>query len=153
MTIAFYSKDMPVPLRGTEITNAILELLAVTRWEKLNYLIVDMPPGLGDTFLETIKLFDHGKYVVVTTPSILSVSVVRRLIMLLNEQNLKVVGIIENMKDPQSNNVIENLAKEMRIRYLGWIGYYPEVNKCIGNPNELLNTKFARDLSKIIKTL
>ena len=46
MSITYYSLDKPAPLRGVDVSNSIIELLAITRWEELDYLIIDMPPGI-----------------------------------------------------------------------------------------------------------
>jgi len=153
MTIVYYSKEMPVPLRGEEITDAIVELLAITRWGDLDVLVIDMPPGLGDTFLDTIKLFERGKYVIVTTTSPLSVSVVKRLVTVLKEQNLEILGLVENMREESANKIAKLLAEDLGINYLGSIGYYPEVDSLLGYPDKILSSRFANDLSKIIEKI
>ncbi|MBC8498885.1 P-loop NTPase, partial [Candidatus Bathyarchaeota archaeon] len=51
MSITFYSQDKPAPLRGADTSNVTIELLAITRWGNLDYLIVDMPPEIGDATL------------------------------------------------------------------------------------------------------
>ena len=56
MSITHYSLDKPAPLRGADVSNAIIELLAITRWGELDYLIIDMPPGIGDATLDVIRL-------------------------------------------------------------------------------------------------
>jgi len=61
MSITHYSLDEPAPLRGVDVSNAIIELLAITRWEDLDYLIIDMPPGIGDATLDTIRLIPKVK--------------------------------------------------------------------------------------------
>ncbi|MDX2342228.1 MAG: P-loop NTPase, partial [Acidimicrobiia bacterium] len=56
MSVAFFAGDAAVPLRGEATTSALLELLAITRWGDIDVLILDMPPGLGDTSLDVIRL-------------------------------------------------------------------------------------------------
>jgi ATP-binding protein involved in chromosome partitioning len=68
MSITHYSLDKPAPLRGADVSNAIIELLAIIRWEELDYLVVDMPPGIGDATLDTIRLVPKLEFVVITTP-------------------------------------------------------------------------------------
>lgn len=152
MTIAYYSKDHPTPLRGKEITDVILEILSITRWGTLDYLIIDMPPGLGDTFLDTIRFFRRGEYIIVSTPSRLSMSVVRRLIQLLKEQNMKILGLIENMKHGEESSLVR-LAVEFGIKYLGKINFYPDLDEKIGNPDLLLESKFAQELGEIVEEI
>ena len=62
MSIVHYSSDEPVPLRGADASNAIIELLAITRWETLDYLIIDMPPGIGDATLDMIRLIPRIEF-------------------------------------------------------------------------------------------
>jgi ATP-binding protein involved in chromosome partitioning len=58
MSITYYSLDKPAPLRGADVSDAIIELLAITRWGELDHLIIDMPPGLGDATLDMIRLIE-----------------------------------------------------------------------------------------------
>ncbi len=55
MSIVYFTGDNPAPLRGIDISNAMLELLVVTRWGALDFLIVDMPPGVGDAMMDVIR--------------------------------------------------------------------------------------------------
>ena len=45
MSIVYFTEDKPSPFRGIDISNIIIELLAITQWGELDYLIIDMPPG------------------------------------------------------------------------------------------------------------
>ena len=47
MSIIYFTEDKPSPFRGIDISNIIIELLAITQWGKLDYLIIDMPQELG----------------------------------------------------------------------------------------------------------
>ena len=112
MSIVYYSEDKPTPLRGMEISDALIELLAITRWEDLDFLIIDMPPGMGDQFLDVLRFLRKGEFLVVATPSKLAINVVKKLLELLKEQNLKIVGIVENMTF-DGGEEIRKLAKEL----------------------------------------
>src|SRR4030042_3567023 len=83
MSIIYYSRDHAVPLRGFEVSNALIELLSITRWEKLDYLILEMPPGIGDVTLDLIRLIKNTQFLIVTTPSKLAFETVRKLVSLL----------------------------------------------------------------------
>ena len=48
MSLVYYVGDRAAPLRGADVSNALIELLAVTQWGTLDFLIIDMPPGIGD---------------------------------------------------------------------------------------------------------
>jgi ATP-binding protein involved in chromosome partitioning len=69
LSIIYYAGDNPSPLRGVDISNAMIELLAITQWGSLDFLIVDMPPGIGDIILDTIRLMKRAEFLIVTTPS------------------------------------------------------------------------------------
>ncbi len=56
MSLVYFVGDNPAPLRGADVSNALIELLAVTQWGALDYLIIDMPPGIGDAVLDLVRL-------------------------------------------------------------------------------------------------
>jgi ATP-binding protein involved in chromosome partitioning len=61
MSITHFALDKPAPLRGADVSDAIIELLAITLWGDLDYLIIDMPPGLGDATLDVIRFVEGIK--------------------------------------------------------------------------------------------
>ncbi|HIP89096.1 MAG TPA: ATP-binding protein [Thermococcus paralvinellae] len=150
MSIVFYSEDKPTPLRGQEISDALIELLAITRWEELDFLIIDMPPGMGDQFLDVLRFLKRGEFLVVATPSKLAVNVVRKLLELL--QGLKIIGIVENMKLNDERD-IQELAEEFGVPYLAGIPLYKDLDAKIGNVKELLNSEFAEKVREIAEKL
>jgi len=145
MSVAYYAGENPLPLRGHEISSAIREVLTITRWENLDYLLIDMPPGMSDEFLEVLTYIKTTQLLLITTPSILSIVSLKRLAKLVQR---KIVGIIENMTEKPSQEVLE-LAEEMGTKYLGNIPYTPEIENHIGNPHKILQTPFGKALTKI----
>jgi ATP-binding protein involved in chromosome partitioning len=152
MSIVYFSQDKPAPLRGTDITNVIIELLAITQWGELDYLIIDMPPGIGDETLDVIHLIKKSKFVVVSTPSKVALGAVDKLLNILKELKLPVLGIIENMKNNESS-LIFDYAKKNDFKYLGSVVYDRDLEGAIGFPDKLTNTSFMKDLQKVIKNL
>jgi len=148
MSIVYYSEDKPTPMRGMEISDALIELLAITRWDELDYLIIDMPPGLGDQFLDVLRFLRRGEFLVVATPSKLSLNVVEKLLTLLKERKHRVLGIVENLKLDEERN-IEELAKKFDVPYLTGIPLYSDLEEKIGKPDELLKTEFAERIRKV----
>ncbi|ASJ01450.1 Mrp/NBP35 family ATP-binding protein [Thermococcus gorgonarius] len=148
MTIAYYTEDRPTPLRGKEISDALIELLTITRWDELDYLVIDMPPGLGDQLLDVLRFLKRGEFLVVATPSKLALNVVRKLVQLLLEEKHRVLGIVENMKLDEEKDV-EALAKEFGIPYLAGIPFYPDLDARIGNVDELMKTEFAERIKEV----
>ena len=152
MTIVYYTENKPTPLRGKEVSDALIELLTITRWDELDYLVIDMPPGLGDPFLDVLRFLKRGKFIVVATPSKLALNVVEKLIQLLKEENREILGIIENMKLDEEEDV-KNLAKRHGINYLLGVPFYRDLEEKIGKVEELLKTPFADKLREVIKVL
>jgi len=69
MSIGFLvDEESPVIWRGPMITQALTRLLQETRWENLDYLIVDLPPGTGDIHLTLAQRMPVSAALIVTTP-------------------------------------------------------------------------------------
>ena len=152
MSIVYFTEDKPAPLRGIDITNVIIELLAITQWGELDFLIIDMPPGIGDETLDLIKLVKRSEFLVITTPSKVSIAAVEKLLKILKEQKLPILGIIENMKMKDSSFISDNISK-MKLNYLNSIIFDSSLEESIGNPDKLTNTSFMNDLDSIVKNI
>ena len=152
MSIVYYSEDKPTPMRGMEISDALIELLAITRWDELDYLIIDMPPGLGDQFLDVLRFLKRGEFLVVATPSKLSMNVVEKLLTLLREREHRILGIVENLKLDDEKD-IEKLAKRFKMPYLTGIPLYRDLEDKIGKPDELLKTTFAERIREVAEKI
>lgn len=149
MSITHYSLDEPAPLRGEDVSNAIIELLAITRWGELDYLVVDMPPGIGDATLDTIRLIPRIEFVVVTTPSRVAYQSVRRMILLLKELGIPMSGVVENMVMKPSDYVESDVLK-LGLDYLGSIEYDEAVEKSLGDVDALSETGFYKRVGEIL---
>ena len=149
MSIVFFTEDKPSPFRGIDISNIIIELLAITQWGELDYLIIDMPPGIGDETLDIIRYVKTSKFLVVTTPSKVSMGAVNKLLRMLKELKLPVIGIVENMKMTDSD-YIKDIISKMKLSYLNSISFDHELEQSIGNAEKLLETGFMKDFEKII---
>jgi ATP-binding protein involved in chromosome partitioning len=149
MSITYFSGDAPTPLRGTDISNAMLELLAITQWGTLDFLIVDMPPGIGDAAMDTIRWLKRAEFLVITTASKVALETVKKVIRMLEELRMPVIGVIENMKLKESSRVHEAL-KEYNVPFLGAIGFDTNLEDSIGDVDALLETKAAAQLREIV---
>ena len=149
MSIVYYSGDYASPLRGADISNALIELLAITRWNKLDFLIIDMPPGISDATLDLIRFIKRIKFLIVTTPSRLAFETVRKLTNLLTELKIPITGIIENMKMKESV-FIRQQVESKGITFLGEIPFDIELEEAIGNVNKLSETVFGKKMREII---
>ena len=148
MSIVYYSGECATPLRGADTSNALIELLSVTRWGKLDFLVIDMPPGIGDATLDLIRFIKKIEFLIVTTPSQLAFETVRKLVSLLKELGIPVIGVVENMKMDNSSR-IEEKTRKLGVKFLEGIPYDSEVEKAIGNSNKLLNTILAEKVREV----
>ncbi|MFN4217833.1 MAG: P-loop NTPase [Candidatus Bipolaricaulia bacterium] len=144
MSIVYYAGKNPAPLRGPDLTNALIELLAITRWGELDFLIVDMPPGLGDTTLDAMQLLKNPSFLVVTTPSRIAQETVSKLIALLSELNIPILGIIENMRRSSGRE-----RASFGVRLVGDLPFDEELEDTLGDPGKFLKTQFAQKLREI----
>lgn len=148
VSIIYYSGEKASPLRGADVSNALIELFSIVRWGKLDVLVIDMPPGIGDATLDLIRLIKNVKFLIVTTPSQLAFETVRKLVGLLKEQRISVIGVIENMKMDDSSAIQQETLK-LGVKFLGQIPYDAEVEETIGNTNKLSSTMFAKKVNEI----
>lgn len=152
MSMSFFSKDRPLPLRGADISSAMIELLAVTRWGELDVLVVDMPPGLSDAALDVVRLIGRAESVLVTTPSRVSFSAVERMIRLLQELDAGMMGVLENMRRDGAS-FVEAKAVKAGAPYLGAVRFDPALEGAIGSPERLLACAAAGDLRPLVRGL
>jgi len=148
MSITYYSGDLAAPLRGTDVSNALIELLSITIWGKLDYLILDMPPGIGDVTLDLIRLLPNTRFLIVTTSSQLAFETVKKFVGLLEEMKMPVIGVVENMKMNNSDD-IHLQADKLGLKFLAVIPYDAEVESAIGDAEKLLGTALANGVKKI----
>ncbi len=148
MSITHFALDKPTPLRGADVSDAIIELLAVTLWGDLDSLVIDMPPGLGDATLDVIRFVEDIRFLVVTTPSKLAYETVRKQLVLLKRLRVPVIGVIENMIRKPSDYVRFSVENDGAL-YLGAIAYDEGPEESLGDEARLKETKFHAEASKL----
>jgi ATP-binding protein involved in chromosome partitioning len=112
MSIGFLvDADQPMAWRGPMVTSALNQLLRQTRWDDLDYLIVDMPPGTGDIQLTLSQQVPVSGAVIVTTPQDIALLDARKGLQMFRKVSVPVLGIIENM----STHVCSNCGHEEAI--------------------------------------
>jgi len=90
-------EDTPMIWRGPMVTQALEQLLKDTNWKDIDYLIVDLPPGTGDTQLTLAQKVPVSGAVIVTTPQDISLLDARKGLKMFEKVEVPVLGIIENM--------------------------------------------------------
>jgi ATP-binding protein involved in chromosome partitioning len=98
MSIGFLiDAEQPMVWRGPMVTQALVQLLETTRWGELDYLVVDMPPGTGDTQLTLSQRVPVSGAVIVTTPQDIALLDARKGLRMFEKVEIPVLGIVENM--------------------------------------------------------
>jgi ATP-binding protein involved in chromosome partitioning len=152
MSLIYYSGDQAAPLRGAETSNALIELLAVTLWGKLDFLVIDSPPGIGDAMLDLVRLVPRIEFLIVTTPSKLAFETVKKQIQLLKELKIPIVGVVENMKMAPSE-IVKQGTERLGVRLLSEVPFDQAVEAAIGSPQQLLATKLGEKVQQIAQTV
>lgn len=112
MSIGFLiEEDTPMIWRGPMVTQALEQLLSDTQWDELDYLIIDMPPGTGDTQLTLSQKIPVSGAVIVTTPQDIALLDARKGLKMFEKVEVTVLGIVENM----STHICSNCGHEEHI--------------------------------------
>ncbi|MCL1965943.1 MAG: ATP-binding protein [Candidatus Bathyarchaeota archaeon] len=152
MSLVYFIGENPAPLRGIDVSNVLIELLAITQWGNLDFLIIDMPPGIGDILLDLLRFINRAEFLIVTTGSLLAFETVKKQVVMLCELKTPIIGIMENMQ--QTPNIccsIEDKTKKLGLPFLGKIVFDPNVESAIGDENKLLNTSIGQTLKHVVK--
>ena len=132
MSLGFLvDEKTPMIWRGPMVISAIKTLTEKIAWKDLDYLIVDMPPGTGDTQLTFAQDVKIDGAIIVSTPQELALMDVQRGIHMFDKTKIKIVGLVDNMsffetEDGKKHNIfgeggVEKTAKEFNKNFLGKI--------------------------------
>ena len=89
--------DTPMVWRGPMVTQALEQLLKDTRWQGVDYLVVDLPPGTGDIQLTLAQKVPVTGAVIVTTPQDIALIDARKGLKMFEKVGIPIIGIVENM--------------------------------------------------------
>jgi ATP-binding protein involved in chromosome partitioning len=91
------NEDDPAILRGPMVNNVMTEFVENVAWGRLDYLIVDLPPGTGDASLDLLQTLPVAGAVLVTTPQRMALDDARKGLGLFERHDTPILGIVENM--------------------------------------------------------
>lgn len=112
MSIGFLvDNDTPMVWRGPMVTGALEQLLRDTRWDNLDYLVIDLPPGTGDIQLTLAQKVPVTGAVIVTTPQDIALLDARKGLKMFEKVGIPILGIVENM----STHICSNCGHEEHI--------------------------------------
>ena len=90
-------EDTPMIWRGPMVTQALEQLLNDTRWKDIDYMVVDLPPGTGDTQLTLAQKIPVSGAVIITTPQDIALLDARKGLKMFEKVEVPVLGVVENM--------------------------------------------------------
>ena len=164
MSIGFLTDEQtPMIWRGPMVTSAIKTFTQKVAWKDLDFIIVDMPPGTGDTQLTFAQEINMDGAIIISTPQEIALQDVKRGIKMFDKLNVKIIGLIDNMSyfvgdDGKKYAIfgeggVKKTAEEFKKDFLGEIPINPEVGKQgdLGVP--IVESNPNHEISKIYLSL
>ena len=170
MSIGFLTdQQTPMIWRGPMVTSAIRTFTQKVNWKDLDFIIVDMPPGTGDTQLTFAQEIKMDGAIIVSTPQEVALLDVKRGIKMFDKLNVKILGLVDNMSyfigdDNKKYNIfgeggVKKTAKEFNKEFFGEIPIDPEIGKqgdlgipIVESNNEHKISKIYNNLANKIKS-
>ncbi len=133
--------DNPAVLRGPMVGKYLKMFIGGVEWGQLDYLILDLPPGTGDTQLTLAQSMPLSGVVIVTTPQVVSLKIARRGLRMFQTVQVKILGIVENMRTFTCPHCGENtdifrhgggeqMSQELGVPFLGALPLDMDVVTC-----------------------
>ena len=160
MSIGFLAdQQTPMIWRGPMVTSAIKTFTQKVLWKDLDFIIVDMPPGTGDTQLTFSQEIKMDGAIIVSTPQEVALLDVKRGIKMFDKLGVKILGLVDNMSyftgdDGKRYKIfgeggVKRTAEEFEKEFLGEIPINPEVGKCGDDGKPIVEAKPEHEISKI----
>jgi len=133
--------DNPAVLRGPMVGKYLKLFVDGVHWGPLDYLILDLPPGTGDTQLTLAQSMPLSGVVIVTTPQAVSLRIARRGLRMFQKVQVKILGLIENMRTftcphcGETTDIFqrgggEQMSRELGVPFLGALPLDADVVTC-----------------------
>ena len=160
MSIGFLTdQQTPMIWRGPMVTSAIKTFTQKVNWKDLDFIIVDMPPGTGDTQLTFSQEIKMDGAIIVSTPQEVALLDVKRGIKMFDKLGVKILGLIDNMSffigdDGKKYSIfgeggVKKTAEEFNKEFLGEIPINPEVGKFGDQGKPIVESNPENQISKI----
>jgi ATP-binding protein involved in chromosome partitioning len=160
MSIGFLAdQQTPMIWRGPMVTSAIKTFTQKVNWKDLDFIIIDMPPGTGDTQLTFSQEIKLDGAIIVSTPQEVALLDVIRGIKMFDKLDVKILGLVDNMSyfkgdDEKKYKIfgeggVKRTAEEFNKEFLGEIPINPEVGKAGDNGKPIVEENPEHEISKI----
>ena len=136
--------------RGPMLSGAIKQIINSSKWGNLDFLLIDMPPGTGDSYLTIFDELSVDHFILITSSNKLSISDSRRTISMLNKLEINILGYIENDILGMSNSKTGNLFFKENINNLGIYSFNKNIYDFDPDYNNPDNDEIITILEKII---
>ena len=164
MSIGFLvDKDTPMIWRGPMVTSAIKTFTQKVLWNDLDFIIVDMPPGTGDTQLTFAQEIKVDGAIIVSTPQEIALLDVKRGINMFDKLKVPILGLVDNMsffrsEDGKNYNIfgeggVEKVANNYKKKFLGKIPISIDLRIASDNGKPLFEENPNHEISKIFKEI
>jgi len=164
MSIGFLvDEETPMIWRGPMVTSAIKTFTQKVLWKDLDFIIVDMPPGTGDTQLTFAQEIKVDGVIIVSTPQEIALSDVKRGIRMFDKLKVPILGLVDNMSFFESENGknynifgeggVEKLASEYKKTFLGKIPINIDLRVAADEGKPLVEKNPEHKISKIFKEM
>ena len=152
-------EQTPMIWRGPMVISAIKTMTQKVLWDKRDIIIIDMPPGTGDTQLTFAQEVKVDGAIIVSTPQDLALLDVKRGIQMFNKTGVKILGLIDNMSyfkgdDGKKYKIfgesgVEKTAKEFNKEFLGHLPIHQDLRNSADVGNPLTHSDPDHEVSKI----
>ena len=160
MSIGFLTdQQTPMIWRGPMVTSAIRTFTQKVNWKDLDFIIVDMPPGTGDTQLTFSQEIKMDGAIIVSTPQEVALLDVKRGIKMFDKLGVKILGLVDNMSyfigdDNKKYKIfgeggVRKTAEEFNKEFLGEIPIDSEIGKTSDNGKPIVEEDPNCEISKI----
>ena len=160
MSIGFLTdQQTPMIWRGPMVTSAIKTFTQKVNWKDLDFIIVDMPPGTGDTQLTFSQDIKIDGAIIVSTPQEVALLDVIRGIKMFDKLGVKILGLVDNMSffigdDGKKYKIfgeggVKKTAEEFQKKFLGEIPINSEIGKCGDEGRPIVELDTNHEISKI----
>ena len=162
MSIGFLTDEQtPMIWRGPMVTSAIKTFTQKVDWKDLDFIIVDMPPGTGDTQLTFAQEIKVDGAIIVSTPQEIALQDVKRGIKMFDKLGVNIIGLVDNMSyfigdDKKKYPIfgeggVKRTAEEFNKNFLGEIPINPDVGKKGDEGKPIVEYNSNHEISKIYK--
>ena len=160
MSIGFLTDEQtPMIWRGPMVTSAIKTFTQKVAWKDLDFIIVDMPPGTGDTQLTFSQEISMDGVIIISTPQEIALQDVKRGIKMFDKLKVNIIGLVDNMSyfigdDGKKYPIfgeggVKKTAEEFNKEFLGEIPINPDVGKQGDMGMPIVESKPDNEISKI----